>query len=261
MTQRLALALTLLILGCGGSSGSRPPRTGFAQDGVAVSSGARIVDGTTLLALQAALALMEPTFPPVGTGATIRSQGTATQGSVDLDFGSGTSSGVDVFATRLRGVVAASYTRSGANATVTITFPSLSASTTDLGGTSVSGTITFQGTVGSGSATGSVTGLASVFSGEIADYAPAWTATLTSSGGTVTATQSGAGTSRNTVRGSWTLSFVGLTWQLAPGRALFPGTITLTRSGSTATVTMVFDGPQRGRVSDSAAGTNERFEL
>lgn len=255
-----ALAAGPLASGC---SDSRPALllTGDAGDGLAVNSAALMVDTPASLALQGALALMDPSFPPVGGGPTVRGSGTATSGQVDVDFGSLYSGGVEVSGVVLRGLAQGTFTRSGQTATVTVTFPTLTGSNDALGASTISGTIAFALTLGTGTATGSMTGQASVVCGEAITYTPNAQASVTVSAGAATFALGGTARSLHSNRGDWTVAFGNLQAALTPTRFVSAGSVQLTRTSPSpaVTVTLVFTAPDRGTV--TANGSTSDFDL
>lgn len=253
------LASSPLASGCGSSRRGATLLTGTAGDGLAVHSGALIVNTATSLAIQAALAAMAtPTFPPVQGGPTVRVSGTATNGSVELDFGSSFSSGVSISGVRMRGTVEAAFNRSGNSATITVTYPTYTGATDELGDAEVGGTLTFTTTLGSSTATGPLTGQVSLIAAEAITYTPNETASVTVQSGVTTFQLSGSATSVHSVRGTWTLSFGNLQSQLAPLQFVFPGTVSVVQ-GSTS-VTLTFTSQDQGNLQVNG-GSTQSFDL
>jgi hypothetical protein len=260
-----ALALTFLGLaaaGCGGSSSKGLTGNFDADNGLAVHATVVAAEATSELALQAALARMDPAWQPVA-GPTGSTSGTATNGQVTLDFGSAFSSGTDVDGATLRGSLTATYARSGSSATVSVSFSSLTITTNQLGQADVTGgltmTVTFNGTTANGTITGAVT---TSSPSEQATVTPNVTYSLPG-GATATVVQNGTLGYTGSARGSWTVALGNLTAQANPApRTINSGSVTLARtSGSAVTVSLVFAGPNQGTVTTSPDSTSKSFKL
>lgn len=253
------LVATPLSSGCGSSRRGATLLTGTGGDGLAVHSGALIVNTPASLAIQAALAAMDTTtFPAVQSGPTVRVSGTTTNGTVELDFGSSFSSGVSISGVRMRGTVEAAFNRSGNSASITVTFPTYTGATDELGDAEVGGTLTFTTTLGTNVASGPLTGQASLIAAEAITYTPNETASVTVQGGITTFQLSGSATSVHSVRGTWTLSFGNLQSQLVPQQFVFPGTVSVVRGSDS--VTLSFTSQDQGNLQING-GSTQSFDL
>lgn len=251
-------------VGCNGSGGD-VFFFDVADVGLAAHSPAVVAHSSGQMALQAALAAMEPgAFPGIqGTRPNVSYSGTATNGSVVLDFGSSGTSGTEISDVTLRGELQATYVRNGANATVTVTYTTLVARTDHLGSVLVDGTITYGCTISGTTVTGTIT--ASVDTDSSSDLS---TFTSTSLSFTLSAAGtnvvSGSSSVQSTARGTWTLTHSNVTFGIDPptSRVISSGSAVVTRtSGSALGVSLLFTGPDSGTLTVSPGGSTRSFEL
>lgn len=258
----LALSAGLLAQACSGS------RRGFfgdpdVQDAMTVYAATRAIDAAAALAVEAALARMDPAFPGLTPRPNVSASGTSTQGDVRLDLGSASSSGTPFAGVTLRGEVTATYARSANQATVAIALGALTAEADDLRfadvGGSLSATVTFSGA----SATVVVTGQATLATNEVIVVTPNVTFGVTAAGAAATAVSSNQHTVSSGLRGQWTVALGTLSSQVEPQpRTTNTGTVGLTRtSGRGVTVTLIFTAPDRGTLTVSTSGVQESFRL
>ncbi|MCO5165536.1 MAG: hypothetical protein M9894_04090 [Planctomycetes bacterium] len=264
---RLAAAAALLVLGgaalegCGDSR-----RRGLlfdrADDAIAANSPAIVGHAAGQLALQAALAAMEPgTFTTPQARPHVQTSGTATNGTVVLDFGDLGTSGARVNEATLRGLVVATYARSGAAATVTVSFQTLLASTAHLGLVDVFGTLTYACTISGSTCAGVVSGAVTTDGGFDTTTVQTSSVSFTLSAGSMVL----AGTSvvTSTARGAWTITYAGLTSATDPPAARFisTGTAVITRASGSLAVSLLFTGPNQGTLTLSPGGGTRSFKL
>lgn len=249
--------------GCNDSSGDFFFDAGDV--GLAAHSPAVVAHSAGEMALQASMAIMQPgSFTAVqGTRPSVSASGTATNGSVVLDFGSSQTSGTVINDATLRGQVQATFVRNGNSATVTVTYTTLTARTDHLGDTSVSGTLTYACTINGGTVTGTITASVTV------DGSPdrstftstALSFTLSSTGSNVI---SGSSTVSSTVRGDWTVSYANVTYTVDPplSRVVSSGSAVVTRNtGQALSVSLLFTGPNVGTLTVSPGGSTRSFDL
>lgn len=251
------------------SAGCNDSGSGFFFDagdvGLAAHSPAVVAHAAGQMALQASLALMEPgSFQPVqGTRPSISPSGTATNGSVVVDFGSSQTSGTEIADATLRGEVQATFVRNGNSATVTVTYTTLVATTEHLGTVVVDGTLTYACTINGGTVTGTISASIDVDSSrDLSRFrATSLSFTLSSSGTNVI---SGSSDVQSTARGDWTISYANMSYNVDPplARVVSSGSAVVTRStGSAFSVSLLFTGPNVGTLTVSPGGSTRSFDL
>lgn len=269
-TVRFGLAAFVFALGglaaegCGGSR-RRGLFFDVGDEAIAANSPALIGHAAGKLALQAALAAMEPgSYAAPQARPHVQTSGTATNGTVVLDFGDFGTSGTRVDEATLRGLVVATYVRNGAAATVSVSFQTLVASTTHLGLVDVFGTLTYACTISGPTCTGAVSGSVTTDDGFDVSTAQTSGVTFTLSGTPGTLVLSGTTFVASSARGAWTITYVGLTSAVDPPSARFisAGTAVITRtSGSALSVSLLFTGPNQGTLTLSPGGGTRSFKL
>lgn len=233
--------------------------------GLAAHSPAVVAHSAAQMALKASLAIMEPgSFQPVqGTRPNISASGTATNGSVTVDFGSSQTSGTEISDATLRGEVQATFVRSGNSATVTVTYTTLVATTEHLGTVVVDGSLTYACTINGGTVTGTISSSVDVDSSR--DFSrftsTSLSFTLSSAGSNVI---SGSSNVQSTARGDWTISYANVTYTVDPqqARVVSSGSAVVTRNtGSALSVSLLFTGPNVGTLTVSPGGSTRSFDL
>jgi hypothetical protein len=269
--SRLAFVCTVVVgaagltaAGCGGSGGTKF----FNDEGdvaIAAAMPSVIALGAGQMALAESLYRMDPSFSPVAPRPNVSHAGDTTSGGLTLDFGGTNTSGTTINGVRYRGELDATYVRSGSSATVNIDFTSLTAETDYLPFSGVGGTLTYSVTIGSGTATGSITGDVAVDSStQLNDFEPQ-NLTFTLTNATDHMVHSGTSEVATTARGDWNLSFgnLGATLDPVSARSITSGSAAITRTtGSSLSVTLLFTGGSNsGTLTISPGSETRSFDL
>lgn len=260
----LAAGLTVaaVVAGCGDHRG----RSVFQDDGdegLAANSPTIVAMAAGSMALQAAIAVMDPTnHDVIQARPNVSVSGTSTNGSLELDFGTTSSTGNEIAEVDLREELDATFTRSNNSGTVNVSFPSLIARTDHLGTVDVFGTMVYTCTFSGATCSGTVVlDLTTVSNFETSDVSGTLNYTVTN--GVVRYT-SGTLDTDSSVHGDWTstVSNVELDTNQASFRFIDSGSIGLTRtSGSSLGVSLLFTSPNRGTLTISPGSTTRSFDL
>jgi hypothetical protein len=231
-----------------GVSSAMPSVVGLALSEVALRSSL-----TQMGALPPGQAFLSP--PSVSTN------GSATSGTLVFDFGSSVGNGTEVDEVDLRGLMQATYARSGSSATISLAFSGLTADADLQPRADVTGTLTIACTIGA-SYSGTITGALTLTSGGDVSTV-SFNLSFTSSTGAVLVTN-GTTTLASSARGAWTASFLNVSATMDPPhlRSIDSGTIIMTAtSGTTLSVTLQFTGPSQGVTTVSPGNDVAGFKL
>ncbi|RMG18188.1 MAG: hypothetical protein D6731_02700 [Planctomycetota bacterium] len=259
----LFAAASLFVAGCGGDSGDVFVSDG--DQGQAVAANTQATGALTSLAVEASLNQADAAnFTALQTPPQVTATGSATNGTVSLDFGTGTV----VNNATVEGVLTADFTASGASgsisATVTVTFSNLRVQTARGGDATLNGQVTVSVTTTGSTATGSITGSVTAVSNlDTVTVTPSLTYTINGSptGGTV---QLGGTVGIDSQRyGDWTATFTNLLASItATARDITQGSLALTRNSSpSVTVTLTFTAPNQGTLTVTPSGVSTSFTL
>lgn len=256
----LVLLAGFVFGGCAGGSGTSlsnleksEATTASAQSSTALGS----------LALEASLNQIDPTYAPL-TGPPTVTPGvgnTATSGTVNLDFGSGTV----VNNATVSGQIDAAYTVSANAATVTVTYTNVSVDTAAAGVVVLSGslTITVADVTLAPSATGTITGtLTAASTDDVTTITPDLTYSVSGTAPTSIVVDGTMGL-QSTAYGDWDGTFTGVTGSISPlTREITAGSINLASTSIPGLgADFVFTGANTGTVTIAPTGISTAFTL
>jgi hypothetical protein len=258
----LVIALSLFASACSESSSSSTNAGVPDQDQAQVIvASTQTVPAAAQLTLGATLNQIDPTnFPPLQSPPTAMVTGNASAGTVNLDFGAGTTVNNATFA----GTLQSTYTVTGNDVSITVDLTGLTIITTSAGSVDAAGTLTIVATLnGTAMITSTITGTVTLTNPtQTVTVTPNLTVTL--DGQTSLATANGTSGIDHNMLGVWTANFNNIvaSQALSAMRSINSGVLSLTRqTAPSLTAEFTFTGANSGDLVVSPLGLTISFVL